>query len=67
MSLSICVCCVLFTDISEQCGYSLDQQIKLFLSIQPLFVNKQVILVANKTDVIPYENLAAHQRYVCYR
>lgn len=56
-------CCVLyFLDISEQCGYSLDQQIKLFESIQPLFVNKQVILVANKTDVIPYANLPAHHR-----
>lgn len=56
-------CAVLyFLDISEQCGYSLDQQIKLFLSIQPLFAHKQVILVANKIDVLPYDQLPAHQR-----
>lgn len=56
-------CCVLyFLDISEQCGYPLDQQIKLFESIKPLFTNKEVIIVANKTDVIPYENLSKYQR-----
>eukprot|EP01035_Chromulina_nebulosa_P017418 gene17418-22968_t len=56
-------CCVLyFLDISEQCGYPIEQQIKLFESIRPLFANKQVIMVANKTDVIPYEELSAHTR-----
>jgi len=56
-------CCILyFLDISEQCGYTLDQQLKLFESIRPLFVNKQVILVANKIDVLPYESLPAHAR-----
>ena len=56
-------CCVLyFLDVSEQCGYPLDQQLKLFESIRPLFINKQVIIVANKIDVVPYESLSAHQR-----
>jgi len=56
-------CCVLyFLDISEQCGYPLDQQLKLFESIRPLFANKQVMMVANKTDVVPYENLPAKTR-----
>lgn len=56
-------CCVLyFLDISEQCGYPIEQQLKLFESIRPLFANKQVIIVANKTDVIPYENLPVHTR-----
>lgn len=56
-------CCVLyFLDISEQCGYPLDQQLRLFESIRPLFANKQVMIVANKTDVIPYENLSLAQR-----
>jgi len=58
-SLAHLQCCVLyFLDISEQCGYPLDQQLKLFESIKPLFVNKQVVIVANKTDVIPYLSLA---------
>lgn len=56
-------CCVLyFLDISEQCGFVLDQQLKLFESILPLFANKQVMIVANKTDVVPYESLPAHVR-----
>lgn len=56
-------CCVLyFLDISEQCGYPLDQQLRLFESIRPLFANKQVMIVANKTDVISYEKLSAAQR-----
>lgn len=56
-------CCVLyFLDISEQCGYPLEQQLRLFESIRPLFANKQVMMVANKTDVIPYENLSDLQR-----
>ncbi|CAM9136341.1 unnamed protein product [Ectocarpus fasciculatus] len=56
-------CCVLyFLDISEQCGYTLDEQLKLFESIRPLFANKQVLMVANKTDVIPYDSLPAPVR-----
>ncbi|CAB4058829.1 NOG1 [Lepeophtheirus salmonis] len=43
---------VLFVlDPSEQCGYNLDSQISLFESIKPLFANKPLVLVANKTDV----------------
>lgn len=56
-------CCILyFLDISEQCGYPIEQQIKLFESIRPLFANKQVIMVANKTDVIAYDQIAPHSR-----
>lgn len=56
-------CCVLyFLDISEQCGYPLDQQLKLFESIRPLFANKQVMIVANKTDVVPYSSLSLTAR-----
>ena len=59
-------CCVLyFVDISEQCGYPLAQQLALFESIRPLFANKQVMMVANKTDVISYDDLpAAHRQSI---
>jgi len=49
-------------DLSEQCGYSLEQQIALLKSIKPLFSNKPLILVANKIDVMPYEKLPDHNR-----
>ncbi len=38
-------------DVSEQCGFSLKQQITLFAGIKPLFANKPLIVVANKADV----------------
>lgn len=57
-------CCVLyFLDISEQCGYPIEQQLRLFESIRPLFANKQVIMVANKIDVFPYEQLPSDVRH----
>jgi len=41
-----------FLDPSEQCGHTLEQQKSLFDSIRPLFNNKPLIVVANKTDVL---------------
>lgn len=49
-------------DISEACGYSLEQQVSLFLSIKPLFVNKPLLVVANKTDICPLDSLPPPKR-----
>uniref|UniRef100_A0A671FX82 Nucleolar GTP-binding protein 1 n=1 Tax=Rhinolophus ferrumequinum TaxID=59479 RepID=A0A671FX82_RHIFE len=38
-------------DLSEQCGHGLQAQLQLFQSIRPLFVNKPLVIVANKCDV----------------
>lgn len=38
-------------DPSEQCGYSLEAQKSLFDNIKPLFINKPLIVVANKADI----------------
>ncbi|KAL4875310.1 P-loop containing nucleoside triphosphate hydrolase protein [Aspergillus karnatakaensis] len=46
-----------FMDLSEQCGYSVSDQIKLFHSIRPLFANKIVFVVVNKIDVRRPEDL----------
>ncbi|KAJ2907393.1 Nucleolar GTP-binding protein 1 [Zalerion maritima] len=46
-----------FMDLSEQCGYSVQAQIKLFQEIKPLFSNKLVFLVINKIDVTRPEDL----------
>ncbi|KAL3469224.1 P-loop containing nucleoside triphosphate hydrolase protein [Aspergillus californicus] len=46
-----------FMDLSEQCGYSVSDQIKLFQSIRPLFANKIVFVVVNKIDVRRPEDL----------
>lgn len=55
--------CVLYVlDISEQCGHSLEEQIKLFESIKPLFTNKPLIAVVNKIDVVELNDLSADRR-----
>jgi len=41
-----------FLDPSEQCGHTLEQQKSLFDSIRPLFNQKPLVVVANKSDVI---------------
>lgn len=46
-----------FMDLSEQCGFTIEAQVKLFHSIKPLFANKSVIVVINKTDIIKPEDL----------
>ncbi|KAF3428092.1 hypothetical protein E2986_09585 [Frieseomelitta varia] len=46
-----------FCDISEQCGHSLEEQVKLFESIKPLFVNKPLTVVVNKVDILHLEEL----------
>eukprot|EP00752_Nemacystus_decipiens_P009457 g8456.t1 len=56
-------CCVLyFIDISEQCGYTIKEQVSLFESIKPLFANKQLLVIANKTDVAPFKELKEEDR-----
>lgn len=44
-------------DVSEQCGYSIRDQIQLFHSIKPLFANKLVFIVVNKVDVARPEDM----------
>ena len=46
-----------FMDLSEQCGYSVSAQISLFNSIKPLFANKLVCIVINKTDITKPQDL----------
>lgn len=53
-----------FCDISEQCGHSLDEQVKLFESIKPLFANKPLTVVANKVDVLRLDELPPEKRAI---
>ncbi|XP_018331683.1 nucleolar GTP-binding protein 1 [Agrilus planipennis] len=55
-------CVLYFFDISEQCGYMLDDQVKLFESIKPLFANKPLVVVANKIDIVKLDDLAPQRR-----
>ena len=50
-------CILYFLDLSEQCGHVIEDQIKLFESIKPLFNNKPLLLVANKCDIMRFNDL----------
>lgn len=49
-------------DVSEQCGYSIEEQVKLFNNIKALFVNKPLILVANKVDIKRIDELSEDKK-----
>ncbi|KAL8425306.1 hypothetical protein Efla_001688 [Eimeria flavescens] len=52
-------CVVLFViDVSEECGYSVAQQVALFRSVHVLFKNKPKVIVLNKTDKVKPADLA---------
>uniref|UniRef100_A0A7S2BZF7 Nucleolar GTP-binding protein 1 n=1 Tax=Octactis speculum TaxID=3111310 RepID=A0A7S2BZF7_9STRA len=56
-------CCVLyFLDISEQCGFTIAQQVALFENIKPLFANKQLLLIVNKIDVVAFDAISEDNR-----
>ncbi|KAH8373617.1 hypothetical protein KR200_008943 [Drosophila serrata] len=57
-------CVLYFMDISEQCGHSLEEQVKLFESIKPLFTNKPLILAINKVDILTPDDLPAERREI---
>eukprot|EP00554_Chaetoceros_debilis_P008071 CAMPEP_0194079866 /NCGR_PEP_ID=MMETSP0149-20130528/5984_1 /TAXON_ID=122233 /ORGANISM="Chaetoceros debilis, Strain MM31A-1" /LENGTH=700 /DNA_ID=CAMNT_0038761457 /DNA_START=132 /DNA_END=2234 /DNA_ORIENTATION=- len=62
-ALAHLTCSVLyFIDISEHCGYTIEQQCSLFKSIKPLFANKELIVVVNKIDIQPWETLQADKK-----
>ncbi|VDP14696.1 unnamed protein product [Heligmosomoides polygyrus] len=50
---------VLFVmDISEQCDRTIEEQVHLFESIRPLFVNKPVLIGLNKVDIVRRADMA---------
>ncbi|KAJ2823588.1 Nucleolar GTP-binding protein 1, partial [Coemansia sp. 'formosensis'] len=51
-----------FVDLSEQCGYSIQDQMSLFASIKPLFANKPTLLVVSKTDVCTLDQVRPEER-----
>ena len=52
-------CVVLFViDVSEECGYSVAQQVALFNSVHVLFKNKPKVVILNKTDKVKPADLA---------
>lgn len=57
-------CVLYFMDISEQCGHSLEDQVKLFESIKPLFANKPLMVVVNKIDILTLDELNPERKTI---
>lgn len=57
-------CVLYFMDLSEQCGHSIEEQVALFEGIKPLFANKPLIIVANKSDIVSVEELNPEKREI---
>ncbi|XP_018646229.1 nucleolar GTP-binding protein, putative [Schistosoma mansoni] len=49
-------------DLSEQCGYTIQQQLTLFQNLKPLFRNKPLVIAANKVDIKPFEELSEEDK-----
>nr|CAX69473.1 Nucleolar G-protein 1 [Schistosoma japonicum] len=49
-------------DLSEQCGYTIQQQLTLFQNLRPLFRNKPLVIAANKVDIRPFEALSEEDK-----
>lgn len=55
--------CILFLlDISETCGYTIEQQIALFNNIKPLFQAKPLVIVLTKIDLTSYKEVKPELR-----
>jgi nucleolar GTP-binding protein len=51
-----------FIDISETCGYTIQQQVALYHSIKPLFANKPLLVVCNKIDLKSWEEVTQEDK-----
>lgn len=50
--------CILFLlDLSETCGYTIDQQISLFNNVKPLFQAKPLVIVLTKSDMSTFKDI----------
>jgi len=55
-------CVLYFVDLSEQCGYSIKQQVSLFHNIKPLFEGKPLMVVLNKSDIKTVEQCTKEEK-----
>eukprot|EP00439_Symbiodinium_sp_Y106_P003977 s6951_g1.t1 len=51
-----------FVDVSEHCGFNLATQVALFHSIKPLFRNRPLLIILNKTDLRKISELSAEEK-----
>ena len=52
-------CVLFFMDLSETCGYNVQQQLSLFQSISPLFTGKPLVVIFNKSDLCTLNDISS--------
>ena len=57
-------CVIYMVDPSEQCGYSVEEQIHLYNTVKPLFKNKPVLVLFNKNDVKTVADLTPEKKKI---
>lgn len=57
-------CVIFIIDPSEQCNHSVEEQVGLFNSIKPLFLNKPTVVVANKNDIVKLVELPEEKKQI---
>eukprot|EP00033_Pygsuia_biforma_P000281 GCRY01000346.1.p1 GENE.GCRY01000346.1~~GCRY01000346.1.p1 ORF type:complete len:737 (+),score=197.89 GCRY01000346.1:285-2213(+) len=50
-------CILFFVDLSETCGYPIEQQMSLYNNLKPLFAGKPFFIIATKSDLKKMEEL----------
>eukprot|EP00792_Barthelona_sp_PAP020_P005127 TRINITY_DN2510_c0_g1_i1.p1 TRINITY_DN2510_c0_g1~~TRINITY_DN2510_c0_g1_i1.p1 ORF type:complete len:571 (-),score=170.21 TRINITY_DN2510_c0_g1_i1:113-1825(-) len=55
-------CAVFFIDISETCGETIESQCQLFKELLPVFRNKPVVFLLNKTDIRNPDDLSDEEK-----
>jgi len=51
-----------FVDVSEMCGYKIETQVALYHSIKPLFRNRPLLIVLNKSDLRKVQDLDPEEK-----
>lgn len=60
-------CSLFIVDISENCGYTLNQQANLFESLKPLFKKKPIAIICNKIDLLKPNELTEEKKSIMLR
>merc|ERR1712224_1150582 len=60
-------CPLFIVDISESCGYTLNQQANLFESLKPLFELKPIAIICNKIDLVNPHELTEEKKSMILR
>lgn len=57
-------CVLFFVDLSESCGYPIEDQLSLLKGLKSLFKNRPIIMVYSKSDLMTFDKLSKDSQNV---